>query len=107
MTQTLDRQPGELYIQIPNHQRIAFPLKQVEVQARVIENVARVPINTIVQQALMTGYLTVEAENELRRILQCKLSADDLKAFWTLQNAAMMGCAKQESRELGRISRTC
>lgn len=107
MTQTLDRQPGELYIQIPNHQPIAFPFKQAEVQARVTGNVVRVPIETIVQQAIVTGYLTVEAENELRRLLQCKLSADQLKAFWTLQNAAMMGCVKQESRELRRVSRTC
>ncbi|HEY9727620.1 MAG TPA: hypothetical protein V6D50_14310 [Chroococcales cyanobacterium] len=107
MPQTLDRQPGELYIQVPNHQRIAFPLKQAEGQIRVTGNVSRVRLETIVQQALITGYLTVEAENELRRLLQCKLSADELKAFWTLQNAAMMGCVKQESRELGRISRTC
>lgn len=107
MTQTLDRQPGDLYIQTPNRQPIAFPFKQVEVPARVTENVARVQLETIVQQAIIRGYLTVEAENELRRLLQCKLSADDLKAFWTLQNAAMMGCVKQESRELGRISRTC
>lgn len=107
MTQILDRQPGELYIQTPNRQQIAFPFKQTEVQARVTETVVRVPIETIVQQALITGYLTVEAENELRRLLQCKLSADELKAFWTLQNAAMMGCVKQESRELRRMSRTC
>ena len=107
MTQTLDRHPGELYIQIPNHQRIAFPLKQAEVQASVTGNLSRVLLETIVQQALMTGYLTIEAENELRRLLQCKLSADELKAFWTLQNAAMMGCVKQESRELRGVSRTC
>lgn len=105
MTQTLDRQPSDLYIQIPNRQQIAFPLKQTQVQVRVTGNVSRVRLETIVQQALITGYLTVEAENELRQLLQCKLSADDLKAFWTLQNAAMMGCVKQESRELRRISR--
>jgi hypothetical protein len=79
----------------------------MEVQARVTGEVSRVQIEDIVQQALMTGYLTVEAENELRRLLQCKLSADDLKAFWTLQNAAMMGCVKQESRELQSVTRTC
>ncbi|MBD0344714.1 MAG: hypothetical protein ICV63_07745 [Coleofasciculus sp. Co-bin14] len=79
----------------------------MEVQARVTAEVSRVPIEDIVQQALMTGYLTVEAENELRRLLQCKLSADDLKAFWSLQNAAMMGCVKQESRELQSVTRTC
>jgi hypothetical protein len=107
MPQTLDRQPGELYIQVPNHQRSAFPLKQAEGQIRVTRNVSRVRLETIVQQALLTGYLTVEAENELRWLLQCKLSADELKAFWNLQNAAMMGCVKQESRELRRISRTC
>jgi hypothetical protein len=107
MTQTLDRQSAGLYIQTSNCQQIAFPLKHMEVQARVTREVSRVSIKDIVQQALMTGYLTVEAENELRRLLQCKLSADDLKAFWTLQNAAMMGCVKQESRELQSVTRTC
>jgi hypothetical protein len=107
MTQTLDRQSTGLYIQTSNCQQIAFPLKHMEVQARVTGEVSRVQIEDIVQQALMTGYLTVEAENELRRLLQCKLSADDLKAFWTLQNAAMMGCVKQESRELQSVTRTC
>ncbi|MEH2302997.1 MAG: hypothetical protein V7K88_29525 [Nostoc sp.] len=37
MAQTLERQPGGLYIQTSNQQQIAFPLKHTEVQAKHIE----------------------------------------------------------------------
>lgn len=57
-------------------------------------------IRELVQQALITGYLTVEAENQLRRLLQKKYELDDLDAFVKLQQAAMSGLVKQESREL-------
>ena len=62
----------------------------------------------IVQQALATGYLTVEAENQLRLLLQTtKYGLDDLNAFMTLQQSAMAGIVKQESRELKRAQRLC
>jgi hypothetical protein len=57
-------------------------------------------IREVVQQALSTGYLTVEAEQQLRKMLQGKYSSEDLKAFMTLQQAAMSGQVTQESRVL-------
>lgn len=57
-------------------------------------------IRDLVQQALQTGYLTVEAENQLRQLLGKKYDLEDLNAFISLQAAAMSGDVKQESREL-------
>ncbi|HIK05746.1 MAG TPA: hypothetical protein IGS40_13720 [Trichormus sp. M33_DOE_039] len=57
-------------------------------------------IRDVVQQALVTGYLTVEAENQLRYLLTTRYDLEDLNAFMTLQEAAMNGNVKQESREL-------
>lgn len=60
-----------------------------------------VRICEIVQQALATGHLTIEAENQLRQLLQTtKYGLDDLNAFMTLQKFAMAGLVRQESREL-------
>ncbi|PAX51391.1 hypothetical protein [Brunnivagina elsteri] len=58
-----------------------------------------VQIRDLVQQILRTGYLTLEAENQLRNLLKTKYSQEDLKAFMTLQEAAMNGLVRQESRE--------
>lgn len=57
-------------------------------------------IRNLVQQALSTGYLTIEAEEQLRQMLARKYDLEDLKAFMTLQQAAMAGKVKQQSREL-------
>lgn len=57
-------------------------------------------IREIVQQTLITGYLTVEAENQLRQLLAKKYDWEDFKAFIRLQQEAMEGRVKQESREL-------
>lgn len=57
-------------------------------------------IREIVQQALATGYLTVEAENLLRQMLAKKYDSEDFSAFMTLQRAAMSGRVRQQSREL-------
>lgn len=60
-----------------------------------------VSICEIVQQALATGNLTVEAENQLRLLLQTtKYGLEDLNAFMTLQESAMAGLVRQESRQL-------
>jgi len=59
-------------------------------------------IRDIVQDALTSGFLTVEAEEQLRRLLQTKYDKKDLKAFMMLQTAVMSGAVKQESRELAR-----
>ncbi|MDF0555422.1 hypothetical protein [Kamptonema sp. UHCC 0994] len=58
-------------------------------------------IREVVQQALSTGYLTVEAENLLRQMLTTtKYDIEDLNAFMSLQLAAMAGRVRQESREV-------
>ncbi|AFY46691.1 hypothetical protein Nos7524_0786 [Nostoc sp. PCC 7524] len=61
-------------------------------------------IRDVVQQALVTGYLTIEAENQLRYLLTTQYDLEDLNAFMTLQEAAMNGNVKQESRERCGIS---
>ncbi|MBW4449151.1 MAG: hypothetical protein KME38_20400 [Spirirestis rafaelensis WJT71-NPBG6] len=59
-------------------------------------------IRDVVQQAIATGYLTVSAEERLRQLLSTKYDLEDLNAFMTLQEAAMAGRVRQESRELIR-----
>ncbi len=56
-------------------------------------------IRDVVQKALSTGFLTVEAENQLRHLLRTRYDSEDFKAFMSLQEAAMMGKVKQESRQ--------
>ncbi|MBD1835119.1 hypothetical protein H6F61_21095 [Cyanobacteria bacterium FACHB-472] len=56
-------------------------------------------ISDVVQQAMASGYLSVRAENQLRRLLKSKYDLEDLKAFFKLQRATMEGLVKQESRE--------
>jgi hypothetical protein len=57
-------------------------------------------IREVVQQAINTGYLTIEAEEKLRLLLKSKYEQEDFEAFVALQQAAMLGQVKQESREL-------
>lgn len=57
-------------------------------------------IRDIVQQALAMGYLSVEAEDQLRDLLSAKYDLEDLNAFMTLQHASMSGRIKQQSRLL-------
>ncbi|KOP25272.1 hypothetical protein ACE1AT_09950 [Pelatocladus sp. BLCC-F211] len=56
-------------------------------------------IKDVVQKALSTGYLTIEAENQLRQLLSTQYDLEDFNAFMSLQEAAMTGKVKQESRE--------
>jgi hypothetical protein len=56
-------------------------------------------IRDVVQKALTTGYLSVEAENQLRQLLTTRYDWEDFSAFVVLQEAAMNGRVKQESRE--------
>lgn len=60
-------------------------------------------IRDVVQKALKTGYLTIEAENQLRQLLARKYDLEDFNAFMILQEAAMSGYVKQESRERPRV----
>lgn len=57
-------------------------------------------IREIVQQTLTTGYLTVDAENQLRLLLQTKYESEDFRAFMKLQSAFVAGLVRQEHREL-------
>ena len=57
-------------------------------------------IRELVKQALNTGYLTIEAEDKLRILLKKKYELEDFEAFINLQQAAMLGLVRQESREL-------
>ncbi|MBD2186097.1 hypothetical protein H6S82_20090 [Planktothrix sp. FACHB-1355] len=66
-----------------------------------------VRIREVVQQALKTGYLTVEAEAQLRQLLASKYDSEDLNAFMKLQQAAMRGYVRQASRELLYSRREC
>ena len=56
-------------------------------------------IRDVVQNALTRGQLTVEAEEQLRYLLAKRYDIDDFNAFMSLQEAAMTGRVKQESRE--------
>ncbi|MDB9372973.1 hypothetical protein [Nodularia sphaerocarpa] len=56
-------------------------------------------IRDVVQQAIATSYLTVEAENQLRHLLTTQYDLEDFNAFMALQEAAMNGKVKQESRQ--------
>lgn len=60
-------------------------------------------IRDLVQTALKTGYLTIEAEEQLRQLLTTRYDLEDLNAFMTLQEAAMTGQVKQESRERSKV----
>jgi hypothetical protein len=57
-------------------------------------------IREIVNEALMTGLLTVEAEEQLRQLLKTKYDVKDFKAFMNLQHAVVSGYVRQESREI-------
>ncbi len=56
-------------------------------------------ISDLVQKILLAGYLTIEAEEQLRKLLTTQYNDEDLNAFVTLQEAAMTGQVRQESRE--------
>ena len=62
-------------------------------------------IRDIVQQAMTKGYLTIEAEMQLRQLLQkTKYGVEDLGAFMRLQAAVIDGQVKQESREVRPVA---
>lgn len=58
-----------------------------------------VRICELAQAALNTGYLTIAAEEQLRKLLATPYDLEDFNAFMLLQEAAMKGQVKQESRE--------
>lgn len=54
----------------------------------------------IVLQVLQSGYLTVEAEQQLRQLFAVRYDLADIEALTRLQQAARYGLVKQQSREL-------
>ncbi|RMH72504.1 MAG: hypothetical protein D6680_18990 [Cyanobacteria bacterium J007] len=62
-------------------------------------------IRDVVQQALISGYLSIEAEDQLRHLLASHYDLEDLNAFMTLQHAAMSGRVTQQSRLLHKQAR--
>ncbi|MBD2301624.1 VIT domain-containing protein [Nostoc sp. FACHB-190] len=58
MTQTIERQAGGLYVQTPEQQQIAFPLKHTEVQAKIAGNISRVEVTQSFENPFTT---TLEA----------------------------------------------
>jgi len=56
-------------------------------------------IRDIVEQSLTLGYLSLDAEEQLRTNLSRKYDVEDFRAFMQLQFAIMNGQVKQESRE--------
>ncbi|MGK7872711.1 MAG: hypothetical protein AB4426_05175 [Xenococcaceae cyanobacterium] len=59
-------------------------------------------IREIVQQAMTTGYLNLDAEDKLQQLLKSNYDLEDFNAFMSLQWAIMDGHVKQESLELLR-----
>lgn len=59
-------------------------------------------IRDVVREAFTVGYLSVEAEEQLRQLLRTKYDAKDFKAFMLLQHAVASGIIRQESRELAQ-----
>ena len=63
-------------------------------------------IREVIQQALSTGYLTLEAEKQIQQVFTtARYDLEDLNAFMSLQLAAMAGRVKQESMELRSLDR--
>ncbi|KYC43453.1 hypothetical protein WA1_11280 [Scytonema hofmannii PCC 7110] len=56
-------------------------------------------IRDLVRQVMITGFLSVATEEQLRQLLRTKYDLEDFNAFMTLQEAAMAGLIRQESRE--------
>jgi hypothetical protein len=61
-------------------------------------------IREVVENALKIGYLSIEAENQLRQLLNTEYDIEEMNAFLTLQQAVMDGQVKQESRERLQVS---
>jgi hypothetical protein len=54
-------------------------------------------IKEIVQQALVTGYLNAQEQNQIRVLLQTNYDSEDLDAYIILQRAIAAGEVQRES----------
>lgn len=57
-------------------------------------------ISEIVDRVLKSGYLTTEAEEQMRLIFTLRHNLEDIEALTRLQKAASSGRIKQQSRQL-------
>ena len=57
-------------------------------------------ISKIVDQVLQSGYLTIEAEEQMRSLFDCGYNLEDIEALTRLQKAANLGRVKQQSQQL-------
>lgn len=60
-------------------------------------------ISKIVNQAVKSGYLTVEAEERMRTLFANSSDIEDIEAFVLLQEATSSGRVRQQSQELVRL----
>lgn len=54
-------------------------------------------IRKVVQQVFKTGYLTLEVEQQLRRLYHLGCNLEDVDALTDLQHAVMMGHVRRET----------
>ncbi len=57
-------------------------------------------IRKLVHKVFQSGYLTLEAEEQLRQLFAVRYDIQDIEALTRLQQAATLGLVKQQSREL-------
>lgn len=57
-------------------------------------------IRDIAREAIASKYLSLEAEEQLRQLMQRKYDREDFNAFMQLQKAAVNHRIAQESRQL-------
>lgn len=57
-------------------------------------------ISEIVQKVLRNGYLSIEAEEQVRRLFTVRYNLEDIEALTRLQKATTSGRVRQESRDL-------
>lgn len=51
----------------------------------------------VVQQVMKTGYLTVQAEAQMRQLLKTQCDLQDFNALMALREALKSGCVKSET----------
>ncbi|MGB7440628.1 MAG: hypothetical protein WA919_06140 [Coleofasciculaceae cyanobacterium] len=57
-------------------------------------------LHKIVNQVLKSGYLTVEAEEQVRALFASSSNVEDIEALVSLQKATSSGRVRQQSQEL-------
>ena len=74
--------------------------RKLDTETKSSGNGVMLTICEIVLQVLQSGYLTVEAEQQLQQLFATQYDLADVEALTRLQQAARYGLVKQQSREL-------